>query len=185
MGADELKLQQWMQAAQAGDEAAVASLLTALTPRLRAFFRGKGANLSDAEDLVQETLIAVHTKRDMFDLDQKLLAWVYAIARYRMIDRWRRTGKQGLNVPIEDHEHTLAAETPEAGDPSRDVARLLAQLPAKQRKAIELVKLQDLSIQEASERTGLTASDIKISIHRGMKALMRLVASSSPEAGTS
>jgi RNA polymerase sigma-70 factor (ECF subfamily) len=128
--------------------------------------------------LVQETLIAIYTKRAMFDPDQKLLAWTYAIARYRMIDRWRRTGKRGLDLPIEDFEHALSAEETEAGDPSRDIARLLGDLPPKQRTSIELVKLKELSIAEASAQTGWSASDIKISIHRGLKTLMRLVGTS-------
>jgi RNA polymerase sigma-70 factor, ECF subfamily len=179
---EEAQLHSLMLLAQMGDSMAARDLLGGLAPRLRAFFRGKGTNAEDSEDLVQETLIAIYTKRAMFDPGQKLLAWAYAIARYRMIDRWRRTGRRGPHLAIEDHENVLAAELPEAGDPSRDVARLLANLPAKQRQIIELVKLQDLSLQEAADRTGLSLSDIKISIHRGMKALMRLVANPDPAA---
>lgn len=111
----------------------------------------------------------------MFYRARKLLAWTYAIARSRMIDRWQRTGNRGLDLPIEDFEHALLAEETEAGDPSRDIARLLSDLPSKQRTAIELVKLKELSIAEASAQTGWSASDVKISIHRGLKTLMRLV----------
>jgi len=175
---DEIQLHAWMLGAQAGDPVATRRLLDGLAPRLRAFFRNKGARPDDAEDLVQETLIAIYTKRAMFDPDQKLLAWTYAIARYRMIDRWRRTGKRGLDLPIEDFEHALSAEETEGGDPSRDIARLLGDLPPKQRTSIELVKLKELSIAEASTQTGWSASDIKISIHRGLKTLMRLVGTS-------
>jgi RNA polymerase sigma-70 factor, ECF subfamily len=172
---DEAQVHQWMVLAQAGDGGATKNLLSALAPRLRAFFRGKGAGAEDAEDLVQETLIAIYTKRAMFDPGQRVLAWTYAIARYRMIDRWRGSRRRGHEMPIEDFEHVLAAQTPEAGDPQRDIARLLANLPAKQAKAIELVKLKDLSIAEACDLTGWSPSDIKISIHRGLKTLMALV----------
>ncbi|GBF58478.1 ECF RNA polymerase sigma factor SigR [Candidatus Phycosocius bacilliformis] len=175
--ADEAQLHSWMLGAQAGDPVATRQLLDGLAPRLRAFFRNKGARPEDAEDLVQETLIAIYTKRSMFDPEQRLLAWVYAIARYRMIDRWRRIGNRGLDLPIEDFEHALAAEETEAGDPKSDVAKLLQDLPEKQRVAIELVKLKELSIAEAAAQTGWSPSDIKISIHRGLKALMRLVGS--------
>ncbi|MCZ8282865.1 MAG: sigma-70 family RNA polymerase sigma factor [Aquidulcibacter sp.] len=178
MTPDETQLHAWMLGAQAGDPVATRRLLDGLAPRLRAFFRNKGARPDDAEDLVQETLIAIYTKRAMFDPDQKLLAWTYAIARYRMIDRWRRTGRRGFDLPIEDFEHALSAEETEAGDPSRDIARLLGDLPPKQRTSIELVKLKELSIAEASTQTGWSASDIKISIHRGLKTLMRLVGTS-------
>jgi RNA polymerase sigma-70 factor, ECF subfamily len=172
---DEAQLRLWMVAAQGGSSAATKSLLSALAPRLRAFFRAKGCSPEDGEDLVQETLIAIYTKRAMFDPNQSLLGWTYAIARYRMIDRWRGTRRRGHEYPIEDYEHSLEAQVPEAGDPQRDIARLLANLPEKQAKAIELVKLKDMSIAQASDATGWSASDIKISIHRGLKTLMALV----------
>jgi RNA polymerase sigma-70 factor (ECF subfamily) len=111
----------------------------------------------------------------MFDPTQKLLGWVYAIARYRMIDRWRHTKRRGQELPIDDFEHVLQARDHLAGDPVRDVAKLLATLPDKQRLAIELVKLKDMSIAEAAVASGLSASDIKISIHRGLKTLMARV----------
>jgi RNA polymerase sigma-70 factor (ECF subfamily) len=111
----------------------------------------------------------------MFDPNQRLLGWAYAIARYRMIDRWRHTKRRGHEMPIEDFEHSLVAQTHEAGDPLRDISRLLATLPEKQRTAIELVKIKDMSINDASAATGLSASDIKICIHRGLKSLMALV----------
>jgi RNA polymerase sigma-70 factor, ECF subfamily len=180
LAADEDQIHNWMVLAQGGNSAATSSLLTALAPRLRAFFRGKGARPEDAEDLVQETLIAVYTKRDMFDPGQRILGWVYAIARYRMIDRWRHSRKRGHELPIEDFEHALTTQHHEAGDPTRDIARLLANLPDKQRTAIELVKIKDMSINEACIATGWTASDIKISIHRGLKTLMALVGEGAP-----
>ena len=173
---DEPQLRAWMHAAIAGDGAAQAQLLSALAPRLRAFFRSRGTRPEDAEDLVQETLIAVHTKRALYDPGQPLTAWVYAIARYRLIDRWRRDGRRGVQIPIDTCENQLAAEEHEAGDPVRDVATLLASLPAKQRRAIELVKLAGQSVREAADATGWSESDIKVSVHRGIKALARLVA---------
>jgi RNA polymerase sigma-70 factor, ECF subfamily len=172
---DEIQLHRWMVLAQNGNGPATGQLLTALAPRLRAFFRSKGSNAQDSEDLVQETLIAIYTKRAMFDPGQRLLAWAYAIARYRMIDRWRSTKRRGHELHIDDFEHVLTAQHNEPGDPTRDIARLLATLPDKQRKAIELVKIKDMSISEACDATGWSASDIKISIHRGMKSLMALV----------
>jgi RNA polymerase sigma-70 factor, ECF subfamily len=175
VGHDEEQLHRWMVLAQGGNSGATSQLLTALAPRLRAFFRGKGAGPEDSEDLVQETLIAIHTKRAMFDPGQRLLGWAYAIARYRMIDRWRHTKRRGQELPIDDFEHVLMAQHTEAGDPKRDIARLLANLPDKQRQAIELVKIKDMSINEACVATGWSESDIKICIHRGMKTLMALV----------
>jgi RNA polymerase sigma-70 factor, ECF subfamily len=178
---DEQHLHALMIRAQTGDGPATHALLTALAPKLRGFFRGKGAGKEDSEDLVQETLIAIYTKRDMFDSNQKLLGWVYAIARYRMIDRWRHTKRRGQEINIDLFEQTLPAPINESGDPTRDIARLLSSLPQKQRAAIELVKLKDMSIQEAADATGWSVSDVKISIHRGLKALMELVGDREPK----
>jgi RNA polymerase sigma-70 factor, ECF subfamily len=171
------RLRAWMMAGIAGDSAAQHRLLGALATRLRGYFRNRGMGPADGEDLVQETLIAIHTKRAMYDPAQPLLAWVHAIARYRLIDRYRREKRRGVQVPVEDWSEALAAEMPQAGDPSRDVARLLDQLPDKQRRAIQLVKLQEKSVAEAAELTGWSQSDIKVSIHRGLKLLQKRVSS--------
>jgi RNA polymerase sigma-70 factor, ECF subfamily len=177
---DEDHLHRAMLQAQQGNGPATQVLLSGLAPRLRSFFRSKGATPEDSEDLVQETLIAIYTKRDMFDPSQRLLSWAYAIARYRMIDRWRHSKRRGHEIHIDLLENSLESEVHESGDPTRDIARLLATLPEKQRAAIELVKLKDMSIQEASDATGWSASDIKISIHRGLKSLMALVGEDEP-----
>lgn len=173
--ADLTVLRAWMLAGLGGDSAAHGRLLHALSGRLRAYYRGRGLQSADSEDLVQETLIAIHTKRGLYDPGQPLLAWVYAIARYRLIDRYRREGRRGIQVPVEDWQEALAADRPEAGTPARDVARLLQALPDKQRRAIELVKLQELSVAEAASQTGWSQSDIKVSVHRGLRLLQRLV----------
>lgn len=179
---DDERLHGLMLAGIAGDSEAQRLLLAALALRLRAYFRNRGMTPADGEDLVQETLIAIHTKRSMYDPGQPLLGWVHAIARYRLIDRYRREKKRGVQVPVEDWSEALAGEEPQAGDPARDVARLLDQLPDKQRRSIELVKLQEKSVAEASSLTGWSQSDIKVSIHRGMKLLQKLVSSDEPNA---
>jgi RNA polymerase sigma-70 factor (ECF subfamily) len=125
---------------------------------------------------VQEALIAIHTRRESYNPAQPLRAWVYAIARYKLIDHFRRTKTAGVSVPVDDVEDLFSNEEADASDPARDVAALLDRLPAKQRIAIRLVKLEELSVREAALRTGMSESDVKISIHRGMKKLSALVA---------
>lgn len=160
-----------------GDGAAHRQLLILLGERFRVFFRGRMrvGDPSIVEDLVQETLIAIHTRRESYDPSQPLRAWVYAIARYKLIDHFRRTRTAGRSVPVDEVEELFSSDVADASDPARDVATLLAKLPAKQRLAIQLVKLEELSVREAAARTGMTESDIKISIHRGMKKLSALV----------
>lgn len=176
MMADETQLRAYLLAGLRGDEAAHRAFLSAAASLLRAFFRNRlrGQN-EDAEDLVQETLVALHTRRDTYDPTYPLTAWMYAIARYRLIDHLRRTKRRGVHDSIDDHDIGEADPDIEASDAKRDVGVLLQKLPAKQRRAIELVKLEEKSVREAADLTGLSESDIKISIHRGMKALMRLM----------
>jgi len=161
----------------AGDAGAHRAFLTAISGNLRAFLRSRmrGAP-DDAEDLLQEVLIAIHTRRDSYDPAYPVTAWVYAIARYRMIDHWRRRGRRGEHIPVEDASELFTDAEDEAVDAKRDVARLLAMLPQKQRDSIRLVKLEGMSVKDAAAQIGLTESDVKISTHRGMKTLMRLMA---------
>ena len=174
---DEAQLAAWMRAACDGDGRAQARLLSGLAPRLRAYFRAKGRPPDQAEDLVQETLIAVHTKRALYDVGQPLLPWVLAIARFRLVDAWRREGRFGSPASLDDApEEALSAEERAPAEASRDLAKLLRLLPEKQRRSIELVKLEERSVAEAAALSGWSESDVKVSAHRGLKALMRLAA---------
>ena len=173
--AEEAQLRAWLLAGQAGDEASHRAFLTEAAALLRGYFRNRLRNArEDAEDLVQETLVALHTRRDSYDPSYPVTAWMYAIARYRLIDLTRRRKVRGQQIPVEDAGLSLAADY-EASDARRDLATLMARLPQKQRDAIRLVKLQEKSVKEAAAELGLSESDIKISIHRGLKALTRLI----------
>lgn len=174
----EAELHDLMMRGLAGDAGAHRRLLETLGARFRVFFRGRMrvGDPSFIEDLVQETLIAIHTRRESYNPEQPLRAWVYAIARYKLIDHFRRTKTTGVSVPVDEVEDLFSTDEADASDPTRDVAALLEHLPTKQRTAIRLVKLEELSVREAAALTGMSESDIKISIHRGMKKLTALVA---------
>lgn len=177
MKADEDQLRAWLLQGMAGDETAHRAFLSAAAGLLRAFFRNRlRAAPADAEDLVQETLIALHTRRASYDPSYPLTAWMYAIARYRLIDFIRRNKRRGVHAALDAVDPGADDAGIEASDASRDVAALLSKLPAKQQQAIRLVKLEERSVREAAALTGYSEPDIKISIHRGMKALMRLIA---------
>lgn len=173
--ADEAHLKALMLRGLAGDETAHRTFLKEAAALLRAYFRNRlrGAP-EDAEDLVQETLVALHTRRDSYDANYPLTAWMYAIARYRLIDFIRRS-KHRKHADLDGLEIGDADPEYEASDARRDVAVLLGKLPEKQRQAIQLVKLDEKSVREASLETGYSESDIKISIHRGLKTLMKLM----------
>lgn len=170
MHESEEQLRAWMTAGLDGDAGAHAALLRALVPMLNSFYRRRmrGAE-QDVEDLVQETLIAVHTRRASYDRERPFVVWLYAVARYRMIDHFRR---RRVTVPVEDLEHILVAEGFEDASLARmDVARLLSELSPKQARAIRDTHLDGLSVAEAARAADIGESDVKVSVHRGMKAL--------------
>ena len=157
----------------AGDAAAYHRFLKALTAHLRAYFRKRLFQRPDeVEDLVQETLLAVHNQRHTYRTDQPLTAWVHAISRYKLID-WLRAhaANQALTDPLDDELEVFAASDSEAAEAKRDLGKLLAGLPDRQRLPIVHVKLEGLSVVEAAQLTGMSESAVKIGVHRGLKAL--------------
>lgn len=167
----EEQLQGWMIGGLNGRSADHAALLRALVPLLRGFYRrySRGHD-ADIEDLVQETLIAVHTRRGTYDIGRPFTAWLFAIARYKMVDHFRRNRRL---TPIGDLEQELACEGfGDASDARMDVSDLLETLPPKQARMIYATRIQGMSISEAAEADGIGESDAKVSVHRGLKALM-------------
>jgi RNA polymerase sigma-70 factor (ECF subfamily) len=173
----EIRLKPLWLAAQSGDEKAYAESLLLMAGQLRAYFRRRMPFLAnDAEDLVQETLLAVHLQRGTYDANYPVTAWLLAIARYKLVDLWRRRGRrENLHNDVDDLDALPVAEEQDDMHAARDLSLLLQALPAPQRQAIELTKLEGLSIAEASNRTGLPESSIKVLVHRGLKRLSELV----------
>lgn len=170
MRASEDQLRAMMIGGLMGDARAYRDLLYILAPLLRAFF---GRRLRDAaedvEDLVQETLMAIHTRRATYDTSRPFTAWAYAVARYKMVDHFRR---RRVTVPIEGLEDILVAEGFEEAVSARmDIDSLLNTLPSKQARAIRETKVDGLSVAEAADRHAMSDSDVKISVHRGLKSL--------------
>lgn len=170
MHANEDQLRAWMVGGLDGDAACHAALLRALAPLLRAFFAPRlGDGAGDAEDLVQEVLIAVHTRRATYDRERRFSTWLFAIARHKLIDHYRRARRY---VPIAGLEDMLVAGDFEAASNARiDVDRMLDTLPPKQASTIRQTKIDGLSTMEAARDGGIGESDVKVSVHRGLKAL--------------
>jgi RNA polymerase sigma-70 factor (ECF subfamily) len=163
----------------AGDASAYHSFLKELTAYLRAFLRKRLANMPDeVEDMVQESLLAVHNQRHTYDAGQPLTPWVYALARYKLIDLLRRRARTDmLNDPLDEDSELFVAGDSEASDARRDVAKLLDQLPDRQRLPIVHMKLEGLSVSETARRTGMSESAVKVGVHRGLKALAAMIRS--------
>jgi RNA polymerase sigma-70 factor, ECF subfamily len=169
----EKRLHDLLVQALGGDTVAYHAFLKALSAHLRAYFRKRlFQRLDDVEDLVQETLLAVHNQRHTYRTDQPLTAWVHAIARYKFIDLLRaRASREALTDPLDDELEMFAASDTDAAEAKKDLNQLLAGLPDRQRLPIVHVKLEGLSVVEAAQLTGMSESAIKIGVHRGLKAL--------------
>ena len=164
----------WMRAANAGDEIAYRRLLEALAPFLRRIvqrsFARAGFGNADVEDVVQETLLAIHLKRQTWDEDQAITPWVRAIARHKVIDSLRRRGRH-VELPVDDLLDVLPAEPATEHLSSRDAERLLSILRGRQRDVVHAVSIEGLSTREAADRFKISEGAVRVALHRGLSAL--------------
>jgi RNA polymerase sigma-70 factor (ECF subfamily) len=157
----------------AGEALAYRLFLGELTAHLRSYLRRRltGAP-EEVEDLLQELLLAVHNKRHTYDPTQPLTAWVRAIARYKLVDLLRRRSRTDmLNDPIDADDQLFATASNDAAEAQYDMARLLRELPDRQRLPILYVKIEGASVSDTAMRTGMSEAAVKVGIHRGLKAL--------------
>lgn len=180
MTTSETDLKALMLASLNGDAASHRSLLEWLSHRLRSYYKTRlaatGRGTAEAEDLVQETVLAIHLKRHTYDPQEPLTPWVHAIARYKLIDFLRRNRMSFAAVPIDEAYEVMEVDDSAAAESSFDLRRLMKRLPDGMQCAIEAVKLDGLSVAEAASRCGLSESGVKINIHRGLKKLAKLIA---------
>ena len=175
MSAPEAELRALMSAGLNGDAEAHRALLDHLSHHLRIYYKNRllrsGRTADDAEDLVQETLTAVHFRRHTYDPDELFTPWMHAIARYKLIDHLRRTRAVATALPIDD-AHDLTAKDDHAHvESALDLNRLLQRLPEKIRRAIRLMKIEGLSVAETARQCGMSEAAVKVSVHRGMRAM--------------
>ena len=180
MTTHEIELKALMLAGLDGDAASHRALLDRLSRRLRGYYKGKlariGRDATEAEDMVQEAVLAIHFKRHTYDPAEPFTPWVHAIARYKLIDFLRRTRTSLADVPIEQADMMMAHDDSLSAESTYDLKRLLQRLPEKMRCSIEAVKLDGQSIAEAADRCGISESGVKVNIHRGLKTLAALIA---------
>ncbi|MDN5005389.1 sigma-70 family RNA polymerase sigma factor [Bradyrhizobium sp. GCM10027634] len=172
--------QEWsalMVRGQRGDVNAYHRLLLGITPYLRAIANRAHRNASDAEDTVQDILLTLHVVRQTYDPSRPFKPWLAGIARHRVADRLRALGRVAAGEVMLEAEHeALAAEQPhDLVLNSRVVDAALQALPTGQRQAITLLKLQERSLKEAAAQSGMSIASLKVSAHRGIKALRRLL----------
>ena len=169
----EERLRSLFLAGLAGDGAQYRQFLSALSGHLRAYLRRRMAQWpDDVEDLVQESLLAVHNHRHTWQAEQALTPWVHTIARYKLVDWLRaRSRHEALHDPIDDEMELFVRSDTEASDARRDLEQMLAELPERQRRALVMMKIGGASVAETARATGLSEAAVKTGVHRSLKAL--------------
>jgi RNA polymerase sigma-70 factor (ECF subfamily) len=166
----------WMAQAQDGDNAAYARLLREILPFLRVLARRRCRDPDRCEDIVQDTLLTLHRVRHTYEPARPFTPWLAAICDRRSIDALRKRVRLGAHETADERAYEtfadpMANQELEAGDAAQELAALVASLPASQRDALELVKVKEMSLLEASAVSGQSVGALKVSVHRAIKAL--------------
>lgn len=174
---EDARWSQLMVAAQSGDRRSYGQLLREIIPVLQRAIRRLWpmAQSSEIDDVVQETLKSLHAVRSTYDKSRPFLPWLLGIARYRLLDEQRRNVRfSKREVALDDRDETLFASDTNTDYSETDADNLkkaISQLPPRQRTAMELLKLKEMSLKEASEASGMSVTALKIATHRAMKSL--------------
>src|ERR1700709_420381 len=163
-----------MRSAISGDGAAYQRLLSAIAPGLRATARRglarAGQPVDQAEDIVQDILLAVHLKRHTWDANAPFAPWLFAISRNKLIDSLRRRGRR-VFVNIDDFAETIASEPAADTAPASEVAAHLKSLPARQRDVLQSIAVDSASIKDTAAKLSMSEGAVRVALHRGLASL--------------
>lgn len=168
--AGETDLRKLLVAAIEGDELAYRRFLQRAATLVRGYARRRTSGQLDPEDIVQDTLLAVHLKRHTWRTDAAVEPWLYAIARYKLIDAFRRAGRR-VEIDINELADVLPAEADDETVTERDMARVLGSLPDGQRNVVEAISVDGRSIAETAAKFGMNEGAVRVALHRGLKAI--------------
>lgn len=168
----EAALGRLMVAAQGGDRAAYEALLTRIAALAHAFVRRRAGDVPWCDDVVQEALLAIHRARHTYDPVRPFAPWMYAIVQNRLIDALRVQRRRLLRELDPEAVPERASHAGQERDALfRDVRKAVERLPENQRRVIELLKFEDLSVREVAALLGMSESNVKVTAHRGYRAL--------------
>ncbi|HKK36173.1 MAG TPA: sigma-70 family RNA polymerase sigma factor [Paracoccaceae bacterium] len=179
-----------MLKARAGDAAAYEALLGEIAELIRRAagrrLTAMGLGMEEVEDVVQETLIALHAKRHTWDPDRPILPWVRAIARHKTLDAARRLirGRGRLHArPVEELAELIAAPEAAPAGARRDAEALVARLPARERGVVAALAFEGLSVAAAAARLSIGEGAVRVAFHRALARLARLAHEPGPAPG--
>jgi len=167
------RLESLLMAANAGDDGAYRDFLQEVAGLLRGFARAKApvhAGGFDPEDLVQEILMAVHLKRHTWREGEPVKPWLFAIARHKAVDAYRREGRR-INLDIADFTDTLDDPATMPNAKAHDISRALLSLAGRQREVVASLSVHGHSITETASRLGVTEGAVRVAFHRGLAAI--------------
>ena len=182
LDAREMSWAEAMRAERRGDTVAYARLLEEITPLLRRLVRYRlaqmGLNTHETEDLVQDVLMGLHTKRHTWDENRAFLPWFYAITRYKLVDsarRLRRETKRRADVTLEELEDWFQAPAEDLDRSALRVERHLANLSQTQRDVVRKLAIDGISVRAVAQHYGTSESAVRMTFHRALQRLMRTV----------
>ena len=171
-GNEDAELARLLKAALGGDETAYAGFLRRAAILVRNFARRRITHGGlDAEDIVQETLLAIHLKRHTWRTDAPVRPWLFAIARYKLIDAFRKKGRS-IEVALGDDFDAPAPEA-EAIASERDIGRVLAALPPRERAVVSAISVDGRSIAETARSLEMAEGAVRVALHRGLARIAR------------
>ncbi len=155
-----------------GNSRAYVSFLRTITPVLRGVVRAKGGSLGEAvcEEVLQEVLLAVHLKRHTWQVGAPVRPWLYAIARYKVVDAFRARGGK-VEVPIEDFDEILAAEAGPDPTEASDMAKMIGLLDERSGRLVRMIGIDGATTSEAAEALNMTEGAVRVALHRAFKTL--------------
>jgi len=164
-----------LRAANAGDGRAYAAFLRRVAPVVRGIVRARGTSLGGAacEDIVQEVLLAIHLKRHTWRPEAPLRPWVYAIARYKVVDAFRARGRR-VHLPIEDFADHLPAEAGRDPTEASDMLKMIGLLDARSAEVVRRIGIEGASFAETGVHLTMTEGAVRVALHRALKRLAAL-----------
>lgn len=166
-----------MRSARQGDDEAYRRLLVRVTLWLRAVVRrglaSAGRGPAESEDIVQETLLAMHLKRDTWDGIRPIEPWLRAIARHKLADHLRRRGYRD-HLDIDDWSDSLEVSVAVESATAVDTRRLLASLPERQRTIVSEISIEGRSAADVAAGLGMSEGAVRVALHRALKSLAAL-----------
>lgn len=175
--------------ALAGDADAYQNFLTQVStlmrPMLLRLTRSRGLAAEQSEDLLQDILLTLHRKRELYRPSLPIVPWINAVAKHRFIDQLRSDQRRPILTEWDDAYENIGTQAPTAEfeqTENSNVATdaLLHGLTDRQKKILTLAKVDDVPLAAIATRMQMSVAAVKVSIHRSLKQIRKTHAQTDP-----